>query len=205
MCAGAAMNKTRIALLGTFAELHRQPIHYDLAELARIVIQTQPDLLGVEIERDEFERDDLMRAPIEVREALIPLARRSDTVIVPIGAGSPDELRAAGDGTSAGLIRMLDTALAVVQKTANDARRVNSALVSHTRGLICHLEEHTCGERGRRAWTKTNEKMLTNIAAIAERDPMTRILVAVQCRRKHWLEPKLRKMAEIELVNYWEL
>ena len=199
------MNKTRIALLGTLAELHKQPIHYDLVELARIVAETQPDLLGVEVERDDFERDDLSRAPLEVREALIPLARRSDTVIVPIGAGSPDELRAAGDGIGAVLIRMLDAALVVVQKTANDAHRVNSALVSHTCGLICHLEEHTCGERGRRAWAMTNEKMLTNIVAIAERDPRARILVAVQCRRKHWLEPKLRKMPDITLMNYWEL
>jgi len=199
------MNKTRIALLGTLAELHKQPIHYDLVELARIVAETQPDLLGVEVERDDFERDDLSRAPLEVREALIPLARRSDTVIVPIGAGSPDELRAAGDGIGAVLIRMLDAALVVVQKTANDAHRVNSALVSHTCGLICHLEEHTCGERGRRAWAMTNEKMLTNIVAMAERDPRARILVAVQCRRKHWLEPKLRKMPDITLMNYWEL
>jgi len=199
------MNKTRIALLGTLSDLHKQPIRYDLAELAHIIAETQPDLLGVEVEREEFERDDLSRASIEVREALIPLARRSDTVIVPIGAGSQDELRAAGDGIGAVLIRMLDAALAAVQKTANDARRVNSALVSHTCGLICHLEEYTCGERGRRAWTKTNEKMLTNIAAIAERDPLTRILVAVQCRRKHWLEPKLRRRSDIELVNYWEL
>lgn len=199
------MNKVRLALLGTLSDLHKQPIRYDLAELARIVVETQPDLLGVEVERDDFERDDLRRAPIEVREALIPLARRSDTVIVPIGAGSPDELRAAGDGIGTVLIRILDTALAVVQKTANDARRINSALVSHTCGLICHIEEHACGARGRRAWAMTNEKMLTNIVAMAERDPQARILVAVQCRRKHWLEPKLRKMPDITLMNYWEL
>ena len=40
---------------------------------------------------------------------------------------------------------------------------------------------------------------------IARRDPGTRILVAVQCRRKHWLEPRLRKTPTIELVSYWEL
>jgi hypothetical protein len=199
------MNRTRIALLGTLAELHKQPIHYDLVELARIVVETQPDLLCVEVERNDFERNDLSRASLEVREALIPLARRSDTVIVPIGAGSQDELRASGDGIGAVLIRMLNAALAAIQKTANDAHRVNSALVSHTCGLICHLEEHACGARGRRAWETTNEKMLTNIAAIAERDPQARILVAVQCRRKHWLEPKLRRRSDIELVNYWEL
>ena len=192
-------------MLSTLSDLHRQPIRYDLAELARIVADVQPDLLGVELEQDEFERGDLVRAPIEVREALVPLARRSDAVIVPIGAASPDELRAPHSGVRAALARVLDATLQFVQKTANDARRVNSAVVSHTCGLICHFEEYSCGERGRHAWKTTNQRMLANIIEMIQRDPGTRILVAVQCRRKHWLEPKLRKTPEIELVNYWEL
>ncbi|MBI4788894.1 MAG: hypothetical protein HY782_17825 [Chloroflexi bacterium] len=199
------MNKTRVALLGTFADLHTHAIQYDLDELTRVVSETQPDLLGVEIERDEFERGDLGRAPIEVREALVPLARRSDAVIVPIGAASPDELRAPQAGLRAPLTRALDAALQALLKLANDARRVNSTWVGHSCGLICHLEEHTCGPRGRQAWKNTNERMLANIIAMVERDPGTRILAAVQCRRKHWLEPKMRAMPEIELVNYWEL
>jgi hypothetical protein len=102
-------------------------------------------------------------------------------------------------------VRLLDATLAAAQKTANDARRVNSAVVSYTCAVICHLEEYASGERGRRAWETTNEKMLANIVAMAGRDPQARILVAVQCRRKHWLEPKLRRIPEIDLVNYWEL
>jgi hypothetical protein len=199
------MIKTRIALLGTLADLHRQPIRYDLGEVARIVADLFPDLLGVEVERAEFEREDLSRAPVEVREALVPLAQRSDIVLVPIGAASPDELRAPHASIRAALNRALDALLAWLQKTANNARRVNSALVSHTCGLICHLEEYTSGARGRQAWTTTNERMLTNIVGIAQRDPGTRILVAVQCRRKHWLEPKLRKLPDVELVDYWKL
>jgi hypothetical protein len=199
------MNRTRIAILGTLSDLHRQPIRYDLGELKRIVTEMQPDLLGVEVERDEFERDDLNRAPVEVREALIPLARRSDTVVVPIGAWSNEELRASSKGIAPALVRGLDAVLVGVQKTANDARRVNSKLVSHACGLICHIEENVCGERGRRAWETTNEKILANIVAIARRDPQARVLVAVQCRRKHWLEPKLRHVREVDLVNYWEL
>jgi hypothetical protein len=77
--------------------------------------------------------------------------------------------------------------------------------VSHACGLICHLEEYTCGERGRQAWNIANGRILTNIDEIARRDPGTRILVAVQCRRKHWLEPRLRKLPGVDLVNYWEL
>ncbi len=199
------MTKTRLALLGTLADLHTQPIRYDLAELERLLTQVQPDLLGVEVEHADLERRELSRAPVEVREALIPLARRTDTVVVPIGAGSNRELRAAKAGIPAALIRGLDAVLTGVQKTANDARRVNSALVVHTCGLICHLEESICGEQGRQVWQLTNEKLLANILALAHHDPETRILIAVQCRRKHWLEPKLRKMTELKLVNYWEL
>ncbi|MBI5030328.1 MAG: hypothetical protein HZB51_07360 [Chloroflexi bacterium] len=199
------MTKTRLALLGTLAELHTQPIRYDLAELARIVSETQPDLLGVEIARDEFERGDLATAPLEVREALIPIARRSDTVIAPIGAASSNELRAPQSSVRAGVIRALDAMLNGLQRTANDARHVNSAMVSHACGIICSMEELTCGARGRHAWEETNATMLSNIIAMAQRDPSTRILVAVQCRRKHWLQAKLRKSTDIELVNYWEL
>lgn len=199
------MHKTRIAILATLSDLHRQPIRYDLAELTRIVAETQPDLLGVEMERGEFERDNLSHAPIEVRDALIPLARKSDIVIAPIGAAAQGELRASDESAGATFIRALDRLLAVIQTAANDARRVNSALVSHTCGLICHLEERTCGAHGRRAWEETNARMLANIIAIAQRDPNARILVAVQCRRKHWLEPKLRRVGDLELVNYWEL
>ncbi len=199
------MNKTRVAFLGTLGELHKRPIRYDLAELVRIVAETQPDLLGVEVERNELERDDLAGAPVEVREAFIPIARRSDTVVVPLGAASNAELRASRPGISARLISGLDLMLAQVQQIANDAPRVNSPLVSHTCGLICHLEERVCGEAGRQAWVSTNETMLANILAMVQRDPTARTLVAVQCRRKHWLEPKLRILPEIELVNYWEL
>lgn len=37
------------------------------------------------------------------------------------------------------------------------------------------------------------------------RDPSRRILVAVQCQRTHWLELHLKKMPDIELVDYREL
>ncbi len=199
------MTKTRIALLGTLAELHLQPIQYDLAEVAHITNDLLPDLLGVEVERAAFERNDLSHAPVEVREALVPLARRSDIVLVPIGAASPDELRAPHATIRAALNRTLDALLAWLQKTANDARRVNSVFVGHTCGLICHLEEYTSGASGRQAWRSTNERMLTNIIEMAARDPGRRILVAVQCRRKHWLEPKLRQLQDVELVDYWKL
>jgi hypothetical protein len=203
------MNKTRIALLATLSDLHREPIRYDLNELARVVADAQPDLLGVEIEQAAFEQDDLSMASLEVREALLPLARRSDVVVVPLGAGSPEELSAPREGSLLSertlLIGWLDSTLTGIQRRAGDARRVNSVLVSHACGMICHLQAYASGERGRRAWEATNTKILENIRWMAEHDPSARILVAVQCRRKHWLEARLRKWANIELAPYWEL
>ena len=203
------MNKTRMALLATLSNLHHEPIRYDLNELARIVTQAQPDLLGVEVERSAFEQNDLSGAPLEVREALFPLALRSDVVIVPLGAGSREELSAPSSGPLRSvrtlLIGGLDAALTAIQRSASDARRVNSVLVSHSCGLICHLQAYASGERGRRVWEATNSKMLENIRWMVQHDPSTRIMVAVQCRRKHWLEARLRQWANVELVPYWEL
>ncbi|MBI4674527.1 MAG: hypothetical protein HY741_23015 [Chloroflexi bacterium] len=61
------------------------------------------------------------------------------------------------------------------------------------------------GEAGQRDWPTTNEKILAQIVGAARRDANTRFLVAVQCRRKHALERRLKQVREIELVNYWEL
>jgi hypothetical protein len=203
------MNKTRIALLATLSDLHRQPIRYDLNELSCIVRQAQPDLLGVEIEREALEQSDLSGSPLEVREALIPLARRSDAVVVPLGAGSRDELGIPHEGAwlaaRGALIGWLDRILTGVQIRANDARRVNSVLVTHSCGLICHLQAYASGERGRQAWEATYAKMLENIRWMAQSHPSARILVAVQCRRKHWLEARLRHWPIVELVPYWKL
>ncbi|NIO69365.1 MAG: hypothetical protein GTN71_10100, partial [Anaerolineae bacterium] len=41
---------------------------------------------------EAWERGDLRGAPVEVRDGLVPAARRTDTVIVPLGGPSPAEL-----------------------------------------------------------------------------------------------------------------
>ena len=196
---------TRIAFLATVSDLHTQPIRYDLAELSRIVSVVQPELFGVEVEQDDFERGDLAEAPIEVRDALVPLAGRTDIVLVPLGAALGNEPRAPGRGFRAATIRVLDRTLTGIQKLANGARAVNSQMVCHACGLICRLEALISGKRGRAAWEDANQRMLRNIDSMTRRDPGARMLVAVQCRRKHWLESRLKRLAEVEVVRYWEL
>lgn len=60
--------KTRLALLGALGYLHTEPLRYDLACLRTLVEELEPDLLGVEVEPDAWERSDLSGAPVEVRE-----------------------------------------------------------------------------------------------------------------------------------------
>ncbi|HEX7973341.1 MAG TPA: hypothetical protein VF498_02955, partial [Anaerolineales bacterium] len=76
-------------MLGTLAELHRKPIQYDLKTLRRLVKDLQPDLLCVEIHPDDWQAGELSSLPPEYREALVPLSRRTDIIIVPV-SGSRD-------------------------------------------------------------------------------------------------------------------
>ena len=112
-------NKTRIAVLGTLADLHREPIRYNLACLTDLVEQLNPDLLFAELQREAWETDDLSAAPIEYREALIPLAARTNIVVVPIQAAAgcePGMAQAAHIGPlQRAILRWLDGLLRHLQ------------------------------------------------------------------------------------------
>src|SRR6266511_6391587 len=100
-------NKTRVAVLGTLAELHREPIRYNLACLTDLVEELNPDLLFAELQRDVWEAGDVSDAPIEYREALIPLAARTNIVIVPVQGAAGCELDIPRDGRRARLRRAI--------------------------------------------------------------------------------------------------
>jgi hypothetical protein len=162
--------KTRLALLGTLGHLHTEPLRYDLACLRVLVETLEPDLLGVEIEPDAWERGDLSDAPVEVREALLPAARRTDTVIVPLGGPSPMELAPPEGGglarLRAGLVRAADRLLTGLQRAADGPEGVNSPLFGHVCGLVCSLETVVAGDVGRQAWDSTNQRILERLMNI---------------------------------------
>ena len=200
------MRKTRIALLSTLSDMHTQPIHYDLAALAAIVKRINPDLLGVELPRADWEASRLDQAPLEVRHSLLPLAELSDVVAVPL---APD-IRQFNDfaprtGWRAGLARQLDWALQWAQRMANNAEAIHALPFESVCHTLCHLNEMSWDAEARRAWEEQNQAMLSNILQAARRDPGRRMLVAVQCQRVHWLKPRLKKVPDIELVEYREL
>ena len=202
--------KTRLALLGTLGHLHTEALRYDLACLRSLVEALEPDLLGVEVEPDAWERGDLSEAPIEVREGLVPAARRTNTVIVPLGGPSPEELAPPEGGglapVRARLVRSADRLLTALQRVADGPEGVNSPLFGHVCEFICTVEAAAASDVGREAWEATNRRILERLLWAVRRDPGRRVLVAVQCRRVHWLEARLQSLGtEITLVPYSEL
>jgi len=200
------MIKTRLALLSTLSEMHTQPIQYNLAALAGIVHQLSPDFLCVELPRSDWEQGNLTRAPVEVQRSLLPPAALSDVVVVPV---APD-LRQFNDfapksGWRAGLARRLARIMQKAQRAANKAEAVHAIPFQSVCHTLCLLNEISWDADARQAWNAQNQAMLDNILQVARRDPGRRMLVAVQCQRTHWLEPRLKKIPDIELVDYLEL
>ena len=202
-------NKTRVAVLGTLADLHREPIRYNLACLTDLVAQLNPDLLFAELQREAWEAGDLSAAPIEYREALIPLAARTNIVIVPIqgAAGRQPSMAQATHmaGPRRAILRWLDGLLRWFQLRANGPRAIHAGWFGHLCHTICLLEAWVGGPAARQTWDAANRALLENVLAAIGRDPGVRVLVTVDCRRSHQLVERLRHVEGIEVVAYWEL
>ena len=82
----SSSSRTRLAILGTISDLHREPLAYDLNCLRSLVADLAPDLLCAEITREAWEGGDLSSATVEVREALAPVGAATDIVIVPVAS-----------------------------------------------------------------------------------------------------------------------
>jgi hypothetical protein len=197
------MTKTRLALLSTLSETHTQPIQYNLAALTGIVRQVSPDFLCVELPQRDWEMGNLGQAPVEVGRSLLPSAELSDVVVVPV---APDARQfndfAPKEGWRAGVARRLARALRRAQRAANNAEAIHGMLFASVCHTICALDEMSWDAEARQAWNARNQAMLDNVLQVARRDPGRRMLVAVQCQRVHWLGPRLKRVPDIELVDY---
>ena len=203
------MNKTRVAVLGTLADLHTEPIHYDLRCLEHLVEKTEPDLLCADIRHDHWESGDLSQASVEYRDALVPLAERTNIVIVPVSGTTQCDLIAPHGGVliavRAAAIHVMNVMLRTMQRIANTPEAINSGLFGHVCNTMCAITAWLCGPPTRRMWDETNRQLVINVLLEMERDPGTRILVTVDCRRRHRLQRELRQVSEIELVDYRKL
>src|SRR5581483_5144485 len=145
------------------AELHREPIRYDLACLTELVEELDPDLLFAELQREAWEAGNLSTVPFEYREALIPLAARTNIVIVPIQGAAGCEAAILQDQQVAGprraILRWLEGLLRWFQRRADGPRAIHSGSFGHVCHTICVLEGWTGGPAMRRAWDAANRAL----------------------------------------------
>ena len=199
--------RTRLALLATISDLHREAVSYDLAALARLALELSPDLLCAEITREMWEGGDLSQTAVEVREALAPVAAATDVVLVPVAPNGDRFADFAPErGWRRGMVRAFDRMLRWGQRWADTPEAINGIWFESFCHPLCLLTEWSWTAEKRAAWEKQNKLIAENIMAAVRRDYGRRVLVAVQCQRIHKLEPLLKQYEdELEIVNYWEL
>lgn len=197
---------SRVAVLGTLGELHLEPTGYDLPTLKKIVSEASPDLLCAEIHPDDWTTQDLDGLPPEYRKVLLPLSRRTDIVIVPVAGSRIRSLVAPKGGRFLGvrtfLVGILNAHLRWMQRGKRGLRALNSGLWGATCDRLCLMMARLCGKDARREWDRANQALVENVLRAIRRDPGCRVLVTVDCRRRHRLERQLRKHPEVDLVQY---
>jgi hypothetical protein len=200
-------HQTRLAILGTMSDLHRQPIRYDLNCLKQIVADLSPDLLCAEITREVWENNDLTQTSLEVREALAPVIASTDIVLIPIAPSPRQYVDFTPDsGWRRRIVRSFDRLLRWGQIQANDVRSINGFGFGAFCHTICLLTEMFWTAKDRTAWEKQNHELAENIIRAVQRDHGRRVLVAVQCQRLHRLIPLLHAHDDLfQIVPYQDL
>lgn len=195
---------TRVAVLGTLAEFHREPVPYDLAALVHLVSDLHPDFLCLEITPEQWQQRDFNDLPPEYREALLPLAYQTDIVVAPIAEANPPAEPAAS-GWRGQLINLCRQGLAYIQRTAPNVAAMNQSWRHHFADMLYLLIAWLAGGQAFRAWQTHRDHLTRQVLEIARRDPGRRILVVVNLRHCHHIRPTLKKHPEIQVVSYSEL
>ncbi|HEX7950026.1 MAG TPA: hypothetical protein VF494_06735 [Candidatus Limnocylindrales bacterium] len=201
--------RSRVALLGTLGHLHGEAARYNFKRLRTLVETLEPDLLAVEVEPDDWESGVPERLPLEVRLALAPASRLTDVVVVPLGA-EPRLDVANEDGRlgrfRAALIQRAEDLLTSKARAIDDPAGVSRGAYVHLCSGMCNLEAAAAGKDGRVAWARANDRVIERLREVVARNPGSRVLVAVNCRRLHVLTRRLRGLTdEVELVRFEDL
>lgn len=198
------MQRTHVAVLGTLAEFHREPIPYDLKALVRFVTELHPDLLCLDMTVAQWERRDLGGLPPEYQNALLPLAHQTDIVVVPI-AGDHPPTEPIVIGWQASAIQVLKGWLAYLYRTAPGPSAVNEGPRHFIADLLYAGIGWLTGNEMRSAWRAHIEHLEQQVLQTVQRDPDCRILVAVNVRYCHHIRHALKRYPEIQVVSYNEL
>lgn len=198
------MQRTSVAVLGTLAEFHREPIPYDLPALVRLVTALRPDLLCLDLTEQQWQQRDFGDLPPEYRDALLPLAHQTDMVIVPVGGARPPAQPTAPGWRGRAISRMRES-LARLHRAAPGPAAVNSGPRHFIADQLYESILLLAGQQARRAWKAHTHDLVRRVIDVTRRDPQATVLVVVNVRHCHHMRRALRKHASIKLVSYRSL
>ena len=198
------MQRTPVAVLGTLAEFHREPIPYDLAALVRLVQEVRPDLLCLDLTPEQWRRRDFGDLPPEYRDALLPLAHQTDIVVAPIAGDRPPS-EPVITGWRRWAISELRRSLAYLHRTAPGPGAVNAGPRHFIADLLYTVIAVLAGRTTRRAWKAHTDRLIAHVLDVVRRDPGCRVLVAVNVRHCHHIRHALRQRPEVRIVRYSQL
>jgi hypothetical protein len=196
-----AATQTRVAVLGTLAEFHREPIPYDLPALVRLVGELRPDLLCLDMTPQQWAKRDFGDLPPEYRDALLPLAHQTDIVVVPVAGDNPPPEPTASGWRGGGIV-LLRRFLAYLQRTAPGPAALNDGPRHHVADFLYSVIAWLAGSETVRAWKTHTGELVKQVLEVARRDPGRRILVVVNLRHCHYIRPALRRHPEIQVVSH---
>ncbi len=198
------MARSSVAVLGTLAGLHCEPILYDLAALVQLVSDLKPDLLCLDITPDQWQSHDFSDLPPEYREALLPLAYQTDIVVVPIaGKCPPAEPSATGWRRKA--IALLQRWLATLQRTAPGPAAVNAGPRHFLANLLYGVIATLAKRETRHAECAHTNHLVQEVLEVLRRDPGRRVLVAVNARHCNHIRHALEKCPQVRIARYFQL
>lgn len=198
------MPRTSVAVLGTLAEFHPEPIPYDLPALVRRVTQLQPDLLCLDMTMGQWQRRDFCDLPPEYREALLPLAHQTDIVVVPIGGDGPLSVPNA-TGWRGRMIALLRKGLALLHRAAPSVDVVNSGRLHVIADQLYAVIVLLCGWHVWQEWRTYTNHLVRQALNVARRDPTATVLIVVNVQHCHHIRKAFRKQRDIKLLPYNKL
>jgi len=198
------MTRTPIAVLGTLAEFHHEPIPYNLHALVELVTDLRPDLLCLDMTPAQWQRREFDNLPPEYREALLPLAHQTDIVVVPIGEERP-LAEPTAPGWRGRLITTLRHWLADLQHTAPGPAAINEGWRHHLADTLYSVIAWLGDNAARHAWQTHTAHLTQQVLEVVRRDPGCRVLVVVNVRHCHHIRPALAQHPEIDVVPYSRL
>ncbi len=195
---------TRVAVLGTLAEFHREPIPYNMSALLDLVAEVNPDLLCLDMTPEQWQEQKFDDLPPEYQDTLLPLAHQTDIVIAPVGGGhSPSVPEASGwRGT---VIDALRRWIATIQRTAPGPDAINQGWRHHLVNLLYDAIRRLAGSDIRQEADEHADYLKREVLKVTHRDPSARILVVVNVQYCHILRERLRKYDDLEIVTYINL